>query len=81
MDARFICWTDSHGNRGFIPQSTPHSLKKIGSILYFEAQSVVASIAADADIFMMSKEEQAMAFVKTGATAGKLAETCAEKGV
>lgn len=80
MDAIFVCWVDSYGNRGFIPQSTPHLLRKIGGVLYFESQGVVAIIDADDDIFLMSKEEKAFTWVKTGSKAGKIAETCTAKG-
>lgn len=81
MDARFICWIDEFGMRGMIPQSTPHTLRQIAGELYFEAPNIAVTLANDADIFIVTKEEQAFAWVKTGTAKGKLAETCTEKGV
>jgi len=79
---RFICWLDEHGNRGYIPQSTAHTLLKVNNgLLYLEAPGVAANMATDADIFIVAKLEHAINWVKTGNDATKIAETCAEKGV
>ena len=78
---RFLCWLDNHGNRGYIHMSTPHVLTVIANVLYLEAPGVNANFASDEDVFIVAKIEHALDWVKNGNSRGKLAVTCAEKGV
>jgi len=78
---RFLCWLDEHGNRGYIPASTPHVLTVIANVLYLEAPGVNANFASHEDVFIVAKLEHAINWVKTGVDKGKLSTTCAEKGV
>ena len=78
---RFLCWLDDHGNRGYIPESTPHVLRTIANVLYLETYATTATFASDEDVFMVAKLEHALDWVKNGNSRGKLATTCAEKGV
>jgi hypothetical protein len=78
---RFICWQDINNYRGYIPESSPHTYKQVGSNYYFEAFGVTAQITTQSNIFIVTKLEQALNWVKTGNDTGRLAETCAEKGI
>ena len=79
---RFICWTDSNNLRGYIPESAPHTYKQVGAKYYLEAPGLTtAEITSPSNIFIVTKLEHAISWVKSGSTAGKLAETCAEKGI
>lgn len=78
---RFLCWQDEHGNRGYIPESTPHVLTMIANVLYLEAPGVNANFTTADDFFIVAKLEHALDWVKNGNSRGKLSVTCAEKGV
>ena len=78
---RFICWTDSNGKRGYLLSSTPHTFKQVGTDFYLEGDYTLAKITILTDIFLVTKHEQALAWVKTGDATGKLVESCTEKGI
>lgn len=81
MDNIFLCWLDTNGNRGYLNQSTPHIVKKVGTTTYIEAPGVLVAVPVDANLFIMAKETDAIQWVKTGNNKPRLSETCQERGV
>jgi hypothetical protein len=78
---RFLCWTDSNGKRGYILATTPHTFKQVGVDLYLVADTVLVKLTTADDIFLVTRNEQAFAWVKTGDDSAKLAESVTEKGI